>query len=235
MIFLDILNKFFSLILTLINLNKKVSESKIQHKKPSNLIDHTMFSNMKRKRDFLINRYNIVGHPVKTAILKDIVIRQIDLLGNELYSLTKEIDQICKSRTCNKICQIQWEGLIKKNNLIMSKLNQDSKLYHLKERHGYTEDEKTLIELCLEELLIHQKTSMAFITNSIKSISTNQSLGFCANRQQSFILSGYNGYLNVLTRILNKTSDKLEGGLESFMFRERFYPPEKWQKELFDD
>jgi len=207
------------IIAGIIGLWQKIKPS--ESKKTDKLVNHPLFSDLKRYRTKVQYNFNVVDK-VKQEVYKDLLIKKIDAWSSILHDIAKSIDDKCKG--CN--------GIKCSSDLGLSELQQmhNKVLYDGIDRYNnyynnadYTELEKELCKYAVEKFNMIHATRVELVESVIGMMSESFSFDQCPKSLTAMVFTTYNVAFILAFKDMEKVIEMSNGFFAGKDFRRRAY------------
>jgi hypothetical protein len=97
---------------------KKIKKLERALASKESLIGHSLFKTLFFHRNIVLNKFSL-DNDIKTRVFKDILIHKIDIWGETLLKLARDIDLLCMKDCEGLKCVIPVRDLIEKNKMVL--------------------------------------------------------------------------------------------------------------------
>ena len=177
---------------------------------------HSLFNTLKEERHTVKHLLQL-DNKVKELVLKDVLLKIIDVVGNRCVTLARHVDEICKGDNCTNTCALSYEKFISINTSTWNEIDQEIQS-HVYSNDGtcYTEEEKRMLAIVLERLSFRQNPCRQLVKNTIEVVKHTQEFWYCTKVAQANVFRAYESCVYQLVQhamlVGNDLNGELDGG-----------------------
>ena len=179
---------------------------------------HSLFETLKRERHTIKHLLKL-DNKNKEMVLKDVLLKIIDVVGNRSITLAKHIDEFCKGDSCTNTCSLHYEKLISINHNTWNDMEAEIHAHiHTNDSMCYTEEEKRMLAIVLDRLNFRQSPCKKLVRNTIETIRHTQKYWYCSKVAQANIFRAYEACVYQLVQHARMVGNDINGELDGGHF-----------------
>lgn len=185
------------------------------------LIGHSLFKTLFYHRNIVLNKF-CLDSETKTRVFKDILIHKIDVWGEVLLKLAREIDVTCLKECNGSSCVIDVRDLIEKNKNVLQNGCLEYTTYFSKSKE-YSEEEKIQLKYAMDRFNEFHEHNVEYVIHTIEAINTNSKYTNCTKTLQSYVFTAYESSFNNMIHDAEKSLVVINGFFKDKKFKEKSY------------